>query len=62
MLLYSRLLDFQPVALSEMPEYYLKAGNGRVFYMLKTYTLKQMDVFRKEVWHTMKNGDCPAKA
>lgn len=61
MLLYSRLLDFQPVALSEMPEYYLKAGNGRVFYMLKTYTLKQMDVFRKEVWHTIKNGDAQQK-
>jgi hypothetical protein len=55
MLLYSRLLDFQPVALSEMPEYYLNSGNGRVFYMLKTYTLKQMDVFRKEVVHNLKS-------
>lgn len=55
MLLYSRLLDFQPVALSEMPEYYLTGGNGRVFYMLKTYTLKQFDVFRKEVVHNLKS-------
>ena len=55
MLLYSRLLDFQPVALSEMPEYYLNSGNGRVFYMLKTYTLKQFDVFRKEVVHNLKS-------
>lgn len=56
MLLYHRLLDFQPVALSEMPEQYLKSGNGRVFYMLKTYTLKQFDVFRNEAWHNIKNG------
>jgi len=55
MLLYSRLLDFQPVALSEMPEFYLNSGNGRVFYMLKTYTLKQFDVFRKEVVHNIKS-------
>ena len=57
MLLYSRLLDFQPVALSEMPELYLNGGNGRVFYMLKTYTLKQFDVFRKEVIHNLKSDN-----
>jgi hypothetical protein len=57
MLLYSRLLDFQPVALSEMPEKYLNSGNGRVFYMLKTYTIKQFDVFRKEVVHNLKSDN-----
>jgi hypothetical protein len=57
MLLYHRLLDFQPVALSEMPEQYLKSGNGRVFYMLKTYTIKQFDVFRNEAWHKIKTGE-----
>ncbi len=57
MLLYHRLLDFQPVALSEMPEQYLKSGNGRIFYMLKTYTLKQFDVFRNEAWHKIKSGE-----
>jgi len=57
MLLYHRLLDFQPVALSEMSEQYLKSGNGRVFYMLKTYTLKQFDVFRNEAWHKIKTGE-----
>lgn len=57
MLLYHRLLDFQPVALSEMSEQYLKSGNGRVFYMLKTYTLKQFDVFRNEAWHKIKSGE-----
>ena len=57
MLLYHRLLDFQPGALSEMSEQYLKSGNGRVFYMLKTYTLKQFDVFRNEAWHKIKTGE-----
>jgi len=57
MLLYSKVLDFQPAALSEMPEFYLKAGNGRVFYMLKTYGLKQLDVFRREVAQNLKSKD-----
>jgi GNAT superfamily N-acetyltransferase len=61
MLLYSRLLDFQPVALSEMPEYYLKGGNWRILYMLKTYTIKQLDVFRNEVYREFKNGDINQK-
>ncbi len=55
-LLYSKVLDFQPMALSEMPELYLNSGNGRVFYMLKTYTLKQFDVFRREVFNEIKDG------
>lgn len=57
MLLYSRVLDFQPMALSEMPEFYLKGGNWRVLYMLKTFTLKQFDVFRNEVIHNIKSED-----
>lgn len=57
LLVYNRLLDFQPVALSEMPEHYLHGGDWRILYMLKTYTLKQFDVYRKEVWHKIKHGD-----
>jgi len=61
MLLYSRLLDFQPVALSEMPENYLKGGNWRILYMLKTFTIKQLDVFRNEVWKDLKTGNTQQK-
>jgi len=61
-LVYGRLLDFQPVGLSEMPEKYLTAGNGRVFYMLKTFTLKQFDIFRREVYQDLKNGNAKQKA
>jgi hypothetical protein len=57
LLVYHRLLDFQPVALSEMPERYLNAGNGRIFYMLKTFTIKQFDVFRNEVYNKIRKGD-----
>ncbi|MHA1749007.1 MAG: hypothetical protein ACTSYF_10260 [Promethearchaeota archaeon] len=61
MLLYSRLLDFQPVSLSEMPEYYLKGGNWRILYMLKTFGIKQLDIFRNEVWKDLKTGNAQQK-
>jgi hypothetical protein len=56
-LVYSKLLDYQPAALSEMPEQYLRAGNGRIFYMLKTFTLKQFDIFRNISYNKIKNGN-----
>lgn len=59
-LLFSELADVQPIAISEMPEYYLRLRNGRIFYMLKTYTIKQIDVFRNETIIGMK--DKPVQA
>jgi len=56
LLTYSRLADFQPVGLSEVPQRYLSAGNGRIFYMLKTFTIKQFDVFRNEAFHKIRTG------
>lgn len=53
---FNTLLDFQPVAMSEMPEKYLTGGNGRIFYMLKTYTIKLYDVYRNEVFQQMKEN------
>ena len=52
-LLFTNLADFQPIDASEMPEGYLKGGNARILYMLKTYTLKQIDIFRNEVFIDM---------
>lgn len=49
-ILFSRLADYQPIALSEMPEYYVRGGNLRLFYMLKSYTIKQIDVFHNKVF------------
>lgn len=48
--LFNTLSDFQPISLSEMPQKYLTGGNGRIFYMLKTFTLKQFDVARREAF------------
>ncbi len=57
LLVYHKVLDFQPMALSEMPEKYLTAGNGRIFYMLKTFTLKQFDIFRREAFQKIASGN-----
>jgi len=46
--LFNKLSDMQPISLSEVPEKYLVGGNGRIFYMLKTFTLKAFDIFRRE--------------
>jgi hypothetical protein len=48
--LFNTLADFQPTALSELPQKYLTGGNGRIFYMLKSFTIKQFDVYRREVF------------
>lgn len=57
LLLFNELLDFQPVALSEMPEAYLKMKNGKIFYMLKSFTVKQLDIYRNEVYDEINSGN-----
>lgn len=56
-LMFSELSDFQPLTLAEMPEYYLNGGNLRVLYMLKSYTIKQFDIYRRECIVKMKSDD-----
>lgn len=56
-LLFSELSDLQPISLSEMPEQYLVGGNARLFYMLKTYTIKLFDVYRNDVFKKINSGD-----
>lgn len=57
LLLLNDLLDIQPAALSEMPEAYLKSGSGRVLYMLKSFTIKQIDIYRNEVFREIRTGN-----
>ena len=57
LLLYSELADVQPISLSQMPEGYLRSPNGRILYMLKTFSIKQLDVLRKDVVQKMKKGN-----
>jgi hypothetical protein len=54
---FNTLLDFQPVDQMEMPQTYLAHPGGRVFYMLKTYTIKMFDVFRREAFAKIKEGN-----
>ena len=56
MLAFNTLLDFQPVALSEMPIAYLDNPTGRIFYQLKTFTIKQFDVFRNQAFDKMRTA------
>ncbi|KKM88346.1 hypothetical protein LCGC14_1259740, partial [marine sediment metagenome] len=51
---FNRLADLQPIALSEVPVRYLLAGNGRIFYQLKTWQIKRLDTYRNEVWNEAK--------
>jgi hypothetical protein len=55
-------MDFQPIAKSEMPVKYLEMPNGRIFYMLKSFTLKQFDVFRREAIDKLVSGTAKEKA
>jgi len=57
---FNNVLDFSPRALSEMPEQYLRSGNGRVFYVLKTWTLKLFDVYRNEIFRVAKENKVQA--
>lgn len=49
-LMATELMRAQPITLSQMPKKYLDSPNGRVFYMLKTFTLKHLDIVRTEVF------------
>ena len=54
---FNKLSDVQPVSLSEMPEAYLNSANGRLLYMLKSFTLKQLDVVRNNVVKEWRKGN-----
>lgn len=56
-LLFSELSDVQPISLAEQPELYLRSGNGRIFYMLKTYTVRTLDLQRREIFDNLASRD-----
>ncbi|MEE9356565.1 MAG: hypothetical protein V3U75_13325 [Methylococcaceae bacterium] len=56
-LVFSELSDVQPVSLAEMPIGYLRGGNMRVLYMLKTYTLKLLDIHRRKWFDEIASGN-----
>jgi hypothetical protein len=46
-LIWYKFLDLNPATLGEMPKFYNASGNARIMYMLKSFTVKQFDVFRE---------------
>lgn len=50
---FNDLSEVQPISLSELPEQYLRMPNGRIIYMLKSFTLKQIDLLRKKIFSQM---------
>jgi Arc/MetJ family transcription regulator len=55
LLLFNELSDIQPVSVAEMPERYARGGNLRVFYMLKSFTVRQVDFARREILDDMRH-------
>ena len=51
------LADIQPISLLEMPQKYLENPNGRLFYMLKTFTMKYANLLRRDVLKNFKQGN-----
>ena len=57
MFLFNELSDVQPISLSEFPEYYLKNPDKRILYMLKSFTLKQYDIVRRNIVQEYAKGN-----
>lgn len=56
-LLANELMEVQPIALSEMSEQHLKSGNGKIFFILKSFTIKQLSIYRRDVYKEIASGD-----
>lgn len=54
---FSDISEYQPISLSQMPAHYLQAGNGRIFYTLKSYSIKQFANMRREAFDKIAKGD-----
>ena len=57
LLLWSELSGSQPISLSDMPQGYLAAPNGRIFYQLKSFTLKQIQLLQDSVIDEARKGN-----
>lgn len=56
-LAYNNVQDLQPINTTNMPPLYSNLKNGRVAYMLKSFTLKQFDIVRREVVQEAAKGN-----
>ena len=53
----AELLNWQPVAVSELPLFYQKHPELRSLYTLKSFTVKQLDVVRREIIDEFRAGN-----
>ena len=53
---FNELSDVQPVSLLETSQVYLDHPNRRILYALKTFTLKQYDIVRRDIVQEFKQG------
>lgn len=56
-LMFNAVSDVKPVSLSELPAYYNTSGNMRVAYMLKSFAIKRIDIFRNECFDKLRSND-----
>ena len=53
---FTKLSEHQPISYSEYPQGYLEGGNSRILYMLKSFTMKQWDLARRNLVGDMKKA------
>lgn len=61
-MLFNELSDVQPISLLEVPQMYLESPNGRMFYAMKTFMMKQFDLVRREALSKIVSGNAKQKA
>tara|TARA_R110002020_G_scaffold33980_4_gene103164 strand:- start:8911 stop:11856 length:2946 start_codon:yes stop_codon:yes gene_type:complete len=54
---FNELSDMQPISLLEMTQKYIDHPDGRIFYALKTFTLKQYDIVRRNIVQEYARGN-----
>jgi hypothetical protein len=60
--LLSELSDWQPIFMSAQSKVYMTSGNGRLFYMLKTFTLRTTSAALREGVTEWNKGGAKSKA
>lgn len=55
--LWNELSNVQPISMAQVPQAYLNKPDGRIFYALKSFTIKQLDLIRRSVIQEYKAGN-----
>ena len=55
--LWNQLSEAQPISLAEMPYLYLSMPNGRIFYQMKSFSIKQLTNMRNQARQEFNKGN-----